>query len=46
MITWRAQVPSMLSWMTPRLALAARQPAVRPAKTATLADRRSVAAGA
>ncbi len=43
MITWRAQVPSMLSWMTPRLALAARQPVVRPAKTATLADGSRVA---
>jgi len=39
MTTWRAQVPSMLSWMTPRLAGAARQPAVRPRKTATVADR-------
>ena len=29
MTTWRAQVPSMLSWMTPRLARAAR-PARRP----------------
>jgi enterochelin esterase-like enzyme len=43
MITWRAQVPAMLSWMTPRLAQAARQPVVRPAKTATLADRSRVA---
>jgi enterochelin esterase-like enzyme len=43
MITWRAQVPSMLSWMTPRLARAARQPVVRPAKTATLADGSRVA---
>ena len=39
MTTWRAQVPSMLSWMTPRLARAAWQPAV-PRKTATVADRR------
>jgi enterochelin esterase-like enzyme len=30
MTTWRAQVPSMLSWMTPRLAQAARTPAARP----------------
>jgi enterochelin esterase-like enzyme len=43
MTTWRAQVPSMLSWMTPRLDRAARQAAVRPAKTATVADRRRVA---
>jgi len=43
MITWRAQVPAMLSWMTPRLTRAARPPVVRPAKTAILADRRSVA---
>jgi len=43
MITWRAQVPSMLSWMTPRLDRAARQAPVRPAKTAILADRRRVA---
>jgi enterochelin esterase-like enzyme len=43
MTTWRAQVPSMLSWMTPRLTQAARQPVVRPAKTAILADRRPVA---
>jgi enterochelin esterase-like enzyme len=40
MTTWRAQVPSMLSWMTPRLGRAARQPAVRPRNTATVADRR------
>jgi hypothetical protein len=33
----------MLSWMTSRLAQAAGQPVVRPAKTATLADRRTVA---
>jgi len=43
MITWRAQVPSMLRWMTPGLAQAAQQAAVRPAKTATVADRRRVA---
>ena len=30
MTTWRAQVPSMLTWMTPRLAQAARTPAARP----------------
>ena len=40
MITWRAEVPSMLSWMTPRLAQAERSAAVRPAKTATVADRK------
>ena len=40
MTTWRAQVPSMLRWMTPRLARATRQPAVRPRQTATVADRR------
>ena len=27
MTTWRAQIPSMLTWMTPRLAQAARTPA-------------------
>jgi enterochelin esterase-like enzyme len=43
MTTWRAQVPSMLSWMTPRLTRAARQPVVQPVKTATLADRSRVA---
>jgi len=43
MTTWRAQVPSMLSWMTPRLAQMARQPGVRSAKTATVADRRRAA---
>jgi enterochelin esterase-like enzyme len=40
MATWRAEVPSMLSWMTPRLAQAARQAGVRPATTAIVADRR------
>ena len=40
MATWRAEVPSMLSWMTPRLARAARQAGVRPAKTAIVADQR------
>jgi enterochelin esterase-like enzyme len=40
MATWRAEVPSMLSWMTPRLAQAARQAGVRPAKTAIVADQR------
>ena len=30
MTTWRAQVPSMLTWMTPRLARAAGPPAARP----------------
>jgi enterochelin esterase-like enzyme len=39
MTTWRAQVPSMLSWMTPRLARATPQAGVRPRRTATLADR-------
>ncbi len=43
MTTWRAQVPSMLSWMTPRLARAARQAVARPAKTTTVADRRPMA---
>jgi len=43
MTTWRAQVPSMLSWMTPRLAQATRQAGVRPRRTATLADRRLAA---
>ena len=43
MTTWRAQVPAMLSWMTPRLTQAVRQPVVRAAKTAILADRRSAA---
>ncbi len=38
MTTWRAQVPSMLAWMTPGLARAAQQQAAaRPRKTATLA---------
>jgi hypothetical protein len=40
MVTWRAQVPSMLSWMTPRLAQAARADGVRPGRTAIVADRR------
>ena len=40
MATWRAEVPSMLSWMTPRLAQAARQAGVRPAKTTIVADQR------
>ena len=35
MTTWRAELPSMLSWMTPRLARPA--PAARPGKTSTLA---------
>jgi enterochelin esterase-like enzyme len=43
MTTWRAQVPSMLRWMTPRLDRAAQQAAVRSATTATVADRRRVA---
>ena len=40
MTTWRAELPSMLAWMTPRLARATHPvtPA-RSAKTATLADR-------
>jgi enterochelin esterase-like enzyme len=41
--TWRALDPPMLSWATPRLAHAAQQAAVRPAKTAIVADRRQVA---
>ena len=40
MATWRAELPSMLSWMTPRLAQAARQADVRPAKTTIVADQR------
>jgi S-formylglutathione hydrolase FrmB len=31
MTTWRAQVPSMLTWMTPRLARAARPTSAKPA---------------
>jgi hypothetical protein len=34
MLTWRAEVPLMLRWMTPRLAQAARQEAVALAKAA------------
>jgi len=41
--TWRALDSPMLSWATPRLAHAAQQAAVRPVKTATVADRRRVA---
>ena len=38
MTTWRAQVPSMLTWMTPGLARAAhKQTAAPPRKTVTLA---------
>jgi enterochelin esterase-like enzyme len=38
MTTWRAQVPSMLTWMTPGLARAAhKHAAARPRQTATLA---------
>ena len=38
MTTWRAQVPSMLTWMTPGLARAAhKQNAAPPRKTVTLA---------
>ncbi len=41
MTTWRAQVPSMLTWMTPGLARAAyQQAAAQPRKTATLAARK------
>ena len=43
MTTWRAQVPSMLSWMTPRLARETPQAVVPPPKTATVADRRTAA---
>jgi len=43
MTTWRAQVPAMLSWMTPRLAQATRQPGVQPRRTVTLADGRLAA---
>ena len=41
--TWRALDSPMLSWATPRLAHAAQQAAVRPVKTAIVADRRRVA---
>jgi hypothetical protein len=39
MTTWRAQVPSMLTWMTPGLTRAAQQAdtAAPPGKTAILA---------
>ena len=38
MTTWRAQIPSMLTWMTPRLARAARPlTTARPAKNSTVA---------
>jgi enterochelin esterase-like enzyme len=41
MTTWRAEVPSMLTWMTPGLARAAHhQTAAPPEKTATLAAAR------
>jgi enterochelin esterase-like enzyme len=43
MTTWRAQVPSMLSWMTPRLAQATRHAGVGPRRTATLAAGRPAA---
>jgi enterochelin esterase-like enzyme len=40
MVTWRAEVPLMLRWMTPRLARAARQEAAaRPAAPALAAKR-------
>ncbi|HEV8222177.1 MAG TPA: hypothetical protein VGQ05_18045 [Streptosporangiaceae bacterium] len=40
MTTWRAQIPSMLTWMTPRLARAAQPPATaRPGKNSTVAVR-------
>lgn len=41
MTTWRAEVPSMLTWMTPRLARAARNKtaAAQSGKTTTLAAR-------
>ena len=39
MMTWRAEIPSMLTWMTHGLARAAHQhPAVPPARTAVLAE--------
>jgi enterochelin esterase-like enzyme len=42
MTTWRAQVPSVLTWMTPGLARAAHeQPAAPPRKTVTLAAGRA-----
>jgi enterochelin esterase-like enzyme len=38
MTTWRAEIPSMLTWMTPALTQAAHHhPAVEPARTAVLA---------
>ena len=41
MTTWRAEVPSMLTWMTPGLARAAHtQTAAPPRKTVTLAATR------
>jgi enterochelin esterase-like enzyme len=43
MTTWRAQVPTMLSWMTPRLAQATRQAGAGPRRTVTLAAGRPVA---
>jgi enterochelin esterase-like enzyme len=40
MTTWRAQIPSMLTWMTPRLARAAQSPTTaRPGKNSTVAAR-------
>jgi hypothetical protein len=39
MITWRAEVPLMLRWMTPRLARAAQRQAL-PSKGLALAARR------
>jgi len=40
MTTWRAEIPSMLTWMTPGLASAAHQPAAAPPGRAILAANR------
>jgi enterochelin esterase-like enzyme len=40
MTTWRAEIPSMLTWMTPGLARAAHQPAAAPPGRAILAANR------
>ena len=45
MITWRAEVPLMLRWMTPRLARAARQEAAAQSRALALAAKRSLKAG-
>lgn len=40
MITWRAEVPLMLRWMTPRLAQAAHREAAAASKGLALATQR------